>query len=63
MKKIPLQKQEKKFKKPHSLKKHQSHLNLLKKMTQARKKKIRPRTIKGKKYLLTGDERRSPRFC
>ena len=39
----------KKFKRPHSLKKHQSHLNLL---TQARKKRSRPRMIKRKKYLL-----------
>ena len=50
MEKRSLQKQEKKLKRPHSLKKHQSHLNLL---TQARKKKKGcPRTIKGKKYLL-----------
>ena len=48
MEKIPLQRQEKKFKRLHSLKKYQSHLNLL---TQARtkKKKGHPRTIKGKK--------------
>ena len=39
----------KKFKRPHSLKKHQSHLNLL---TQARKKRSRLRMIKRKKYLL-----------
>ena len=46
MKKRLLQKQEKKSKRPHSLKKHQSHLNLLK----ARKKKMgRTRTNKGKK--------------
>ena len=43
-------KAEKKVKKTPQPKKHQSHLNLL---TQARKKKkSRPRTIKGKKYFL-----------
>ena len=43
-----LQRQEKKLKRPHSLKKHQSHLNL---SIQVRKKskKDRPKTIKGKK--------------
>ena len=51
--KRPLQKQEKKLKRPYSLKKHQYHLNLLKQMTQARKKKKGcPKTKMGKKYLL-----------
>ena len=50
MEKRLLQRQGKKLKRPHSLKKHQSHLNLL---TQVRKKKKGcPRTIKRKKYLL-----------
>ena len=60
MEKIALQRQEKKLKRPHGLNKRQNHLNLL---TQARKKKKdHPRTIKGKKYLLYWDERRSPKF-
>ena len=46
MKQRQIQDEEKKLKRPHSLKKHQSHLNLLKQMTQARKddkgKKIPP---------------------
>ena len=37
--KKPLQKQEKELKRPHCLKKHQSHLKLSKQITQARKKK------------------------
>ena len=50
MEKRSLQKQEKKLKRPHNRKKHQSHRNLL---TQVRKKKKGcPRMIKGKKYLL-----------
>ena len=47
MEKIPLQRQEKKLKRPHNLKKHQSHLNLL---TQVRKRgRGRPKMIKRKK--------------
>ena len=48
MEKRSLQRQEKKLKRPHSLKRHQSHLNLL---TQVRKEKKKgyPRTIMGKK--------------
>ena len=50
MEKRPLQRQEKKLKRPHSLKKHQSHLNLL---TQARKRRRGClKMIKRKKYLL-----------
>ena len=44
--KRPLQRQEKKQKRPHSRKKHQSQLNLL---TQSRKKKGHLRMIKRKK--------------
>ena len=55
MEKRPPQKQERKLKRSHRLKKHQSHLNSL--VTKARKNRILkkhqgPRTIKGKKYLL-----------
>ena len=51
MEKRPLQRQEKKLKRPHSLKKHQSHLNLL---TQAWKKKKKDcsRTKKSKVFLI-----------
>ena len=50
MEKRPLQRQEKKLKRPHSLKKHQSHLNLL---TQAwKKKKDCSRTKKSKVFLI-----------
>ena len=61
MEKIALQRQEKKLKRPHGLKKRQNHLNLL---TQARKKKKdHPRTIKGKKIPpLLGRKKKSKVF-
>ena len=45
---------------PHSLKKHQSHLNLL--IQTGKKKKGRRRTIKGKNTSFAWSERRSPKF-
>ena len=61
MEKRPLQRQEKKLKRLHGLKKHQSHLNLL---TKARKKKKGcPRTIRGKNTpSFARGERRSSKF-
>ena len=52
MEKRPLQRQEKKFKRPHSLKKYQSHPNLLTQAKSLKKKKDCLKVIKEKKYLL-----------
>ena len=51
----------KKLRRPHSLKMHQSHLNLLIQMRKSKKKKDRPMMIKGKKNF-TGVERRNQKF-
>ena len=59
MEKRPLRRQEKKLKRPCSLKRHPKPLNLL---IQARKKKGRFKMIKRKKYPFAGCERRIPKI-
>ena len=51
----------KKLRRPHRLKMHQSHLNLLIQVRKSKKKKDRPMIIKGEKNF-AGGERRSQKF-
>ena len=51
----------KELRRPHSLKMHQSHLNLLIQVRKSKKKKDRPMMINGKKNF-AGGERRSQKF-